>query len=121
MVGKNIKFYRKKANLTQKELGDILNMGKSNISMYESSDRLPPVDVLVKLSKALNVDVATLLGINDSKEENNENEKELVRLYRHVSETHKELIFLTLQAFNKVPEEKQKFLLELIRTAIKNQ
>ena len=107
MVGSNIKFYRKKANLTQKELGDLIGKGKSNISMYESSDRLPPIDVLVKLCKVLNVSVSTLLGIKDNAETAYNNSPDLPEL----SEGEKAIVDI----FRLIPKEQQKHFLEMGR------
>ena len=62
MIGKNIRYYRKTTKLTQEELGKMLGVGKSNISMYETDDRTPPLDIIVKMSKIFNVDISTLTG-----------------------------------------------------------
>lgn len=62
MISRNIKFYRKKANLTQAELGKIVGVGKSNISMYETGDRVPPLDIIEKMATLFGVDINTLTG-----------------------------------------------------------
>ncbi|MBR3680586.1 MAG: helix-turn-helix domain-containing protein [Clostridia bacterium] len=62
MISDNIRFYRKKANLTQAELGKIVGVGKSNISMYETGDRVPPLDIIEKLADLFGVDINTLTG-----------------------------------------------------------
>lgn len=62
MISENIRFYRKKANLTQAELGKIIGVGKSNISMYETGDRVPPLDIIEKLADLFGVDINTLAG-----------------------------------------------------------
>lgn len=53
---------RKENNLTQEELARKLNMSKSIIALYESNQRNPSVDVLIKLSKIFDCSVDYLLG-----------------------------------------------------------
>lgn len=62
MIGTNIKYFRKKQGLTQTELGLMIGVGKSNISMYESGDRLPPLDVVSRLAQVFHIDIDTLVG-----------------------------------------------------------
>ena len=62
MISENIRFYRKRAGLTQADLGKILGVGKSNISMYETGDRTPPLDIIKKMAEIFGVDINTLTG-----------------------------------------------------------
>lgn len=54
-VGENIRFYRKKAGLTQKQLADICNISVNCIKQYETNKRHPKIEYLRNISKALNV------------------------------------------------------------------
>jgi len=56
----NIKFLRKKKNLTQEMLASTLGISRSKLAGYESSVN-PPLDTLVKISDALGVSVDILL------------------------------------------------------------
>ncbi|MBB6325021.1 transcriptional regulator with XRE-family HTH domain [Algoriphagus iocasae] len=56
----NIKFLRKKKNLTQEVLASTLGISRSKLAGYESSVN-PPLDTLVKLSDALGVSLDILL------------------------------------------------------------
>lgn len=62
----NIKKWRTTAKLTQEQLGKKLGVGKSTISMYESGERVPPVDIIYKLCQVFNIDMNTLCGKESS-------------------------------------------------------
>ena len=106
MLGKQIKKCRAKAKLTQLELGKMLGVGKSNISMYESGTRVPPLDIIKKMTEIFNVDMNYLIGYQENK-----------------SPTAQELSdgeLKLLQLFKEVPEDQQEMLLEMIEVALKN-
>ena len=56
-IGERIKLLRKKAGLTQKELGELLNVSAAMIAQYENNLRNPKFETLDKIANALNVDV----------------------------------------------------------------
>ncbi|MBQ2669948.1 MAG: helix-turn-helix transcriptional regulator [Clostridia bacterium] len=49
--------------MSQKELAERINIAKSVISFYESGDRMPSYEVLIKISRIFNVTTDYLLGI----------------------------------------------------------
>lgn len=53
---------RKKANLTQVQIAEALNIGQSTVSMWESGENLPRADKLPQLARLLNCTVDELLG-----------------------------------------------------------
>ncbi|BCZ48462.1 transcriptional regulator [Clostridium gelidum] len=57
-----LKEIRKSNNLTQTELGKILGVGKTTISMYENGNSTPNDEIKLKLSEYFNVSVDFLLG-----------------------------------------------------------
>ena len=65
ILGKRIKEQRKKMNLTQKQLGEIINVTKVSICCYEKGTRTPTLETLKVLSETFNVDINYVLG-NDS-------------------------------------------------------
>jgi transcriptional regulator with XRE-family HTH domain len=58
----NLKALRELRNLTQTELGDRAGMGGASVSHFETGQRTPSLESLVKLADALEVSVDTLLG-----------------------------------------------------------
>ena len=67
LLGKRIKEQRKKMNLTQEELGQLINVTKVSICCYENGTRTPTLETLKVLAETFNVDINYLLG-NDSYE-----------------------------------------------------
>jgi transcriptional regulator with XRE-family HTH domain len=58
----NLKVLRELRKLTQSELGNRAGMGGASVSHFETGQRTPSLDSLVKLADALDVTVDTLLG-----------------------------------------------------------
>ena len=61
--GKKLKSLRTGKNLTQQQLADRLGVAKSIISYYESGDRYPSYDVLIKIAHIFHVTTDYLLDI----------------------------------------------------------
>lgn len=57
MGGNNMKFYRKKAGLTQEELAKILNVSKSYVSLKETGKRNVSTDEAEIIARALKAPV----------------------------------------------------------------
>lgn len=54
-LGQTIALYREKLDLTQKELAEKLNIGKSTMSQYESDERRPSDEVKMRCSMDYNI------------------------------------------------------------------
>lgn len=59
---KNLRELRKKKKLTQKELGEKINVSECTISQYENRMRQPNLDTLRDIADVLGVSVDSLLG-----------------------------------------------------------
>ena len=57
-----LRFWRERRKLTQSELGARAGMAPAAISHFETGQRVPSIDSLVKLADALDVTVDLLLG-----------------------------------------------------------
>jgi HTH-type transcriptional regulator/antitoxin HipB len=60
-VGILIKQARKAKGLTQKELGDMLGIGESRVSKYESGKQNPTIGTLQKIADTLDVKIELAL------------------------------------------------------------
>ncbi|MGE5605241.1 MAG: helix-turn-helix domain-containing protein [Bacteroidota bacterium] len=58
---------RKERNLSQDDVGQSLNLGGRTIGNYESGERLPALDTLVKLADFYEVSIDYLLGRTDNR------------------------------------------------------
>lgn len=67
-MGLNLKISRIKKRLTQKELADIVGVSRDYIASLENGrSKNPSVELMKKLSKALNVSVTELFFTEDDK------------------------------------------------------
>lgn len=62
-LGVNIKFYRKKLNITQEKLAEILDAERSYITALENGNKSPSLYFLNELAEALNVKLKDLTDI----------------------------------------------------------
>ncbi len=67
--GKTVLNLRTARNLSQGQLGKKVGVTRSAIRSYEAGDRLPSLDSLVALSRALGVTTDYLLGLSADKED----------------------------------------------------
>ena len=67
-IGKNIRKYRHKRNLTQEELGFRINTSAAYISCIERSIKKPSLDTLLRICAVLEVDPNELLGASGNAE-----------------------------------------------------
>lgn len=63
MISLKIAELRKRNNMTQQELGDLLSVSYKTISKWEKGTCLPDVNTLPELSRIFNVSVDALLGL----------------------------------------------------------
>lgn len=66
VIGNRLREQRKKAHLTQAQLGAQLHLSKNSISNYERNQDEPPDDTKIKLAKILGVSVDYLTGASDN-------------------------------------------------------
>ncbi len=66
-IGYNIAYYRKHAKLTQEQLAEKIGISRSHISAIEAPNivRKVSMDLLFKISDALNVEVYKFLVVHD--------------------------------------------------------
>ena len=94
VFGKRLKEIRKKADITQQQLGDMVGVTKVSICCYENGTRTPTLETLIDLADSLNVHLNYLLGVDalaiDEDDKNNtvniaKDEIELIKeLRKHI-------------------------------------
>ena len=62
--GKSFKFYRQKADLTQKEAADKIGVKDYQLGNYETNRSQPSLEILKKMSKVYIVSIDKMLGNN---------------------------------------------------------
>lgn len=129
-VGENILRLRKRLGLTQEELAKRMGYkSKSTINKIELGINDIPQSKIVQFSEVLGTTPAHLMGWEEDNEQNtspeepilSEGEKLWLELYRRVSDETREVLIAMMDSFDKVPTDKQQFVLEMIRVALGNQ
>ena len=64
-VGNNIVYFRKKCNLSQKELAKKLNVSNKLVSKWETGLSYPSIEYLNEISTILEVDIRYLISSNE--------------------------------------------------------
>lgn len=62
----NLRYYREKANYSQKDLAKLIDVSVAAYNKYETRGNEPKIDILIKLATALNIDVNTLVGFRQT-------------------------------------------------------
>ena len=128
-VGENILIMRKRLGWTQEELATKMGYkSKSTINKIEMGINDIPQSKIVKFAEVLGTTPAHLMGWNDE-EENlspevsvlSEGEKLWMELYNRLSDETREVFINMMDSFDKIPTDKQRFVLEMIRVALGNQ
>ena len=128
-VGENILRMRKQLGWTQEELATKMGYkSKSTINKIELGINDIPQSKIVKFAEVLGTTPAHLMGWNDE-EENlspeepalSEGEKMWLDLYNRLSDDTREVFINMMDSFDKIPTDKQRFVLEMIRVALGSQ
>lgn len=74
MVGKNLAFLRREADLSQKEVCDIIGVAPQTYSGYEKGKHEPTIETLVRLSHLYNVTLDFIAEKNEGLGDGDEND-----------------------------------------------
>ncbi len=72
MFNKRLRRYREYREMTQKQLGQLLNYSQQTIHKWESGETSPDPDAVVRLSRALGIPLTVLLGEHGVAEDSTE-------------------------------------------------
>lgn len=95
--GIRLRLLREKRNISQVTLSTYLGMAQESLSSYERQKTNPSIDVLKNIADFFNVSADYLLGLDDQELRIQESalnafEKSLIRNYRMLTQTEKELL-----------------------------
>lgn len=128
--GERIKRALSIRGMKQSELCQATKIPKSAISQYISGAFEPKQDRIYLIAKALRVSEAWLMGFDVPMERQesppeepklSEGEKLWMELYNRLSDETRQVFMSMMDSFDKIPADKQRFVLEMIRVALGNQ
>ena len=79
LFGDRLKELRKEHNLTQEEIGQLCEVGKTTISNWENNITQPPFDIVKRLAKYFGVTIDYLLNFTQDDVDNMEKLKILLK------------------------------------------
>ncbi|WP_295281983.1 helix-turn-helix transcriptional regulator [Veillonella sp.] len=109
LFSKRLRILRKGKQLTQAQLGNLLNLENSTISSYERNKIMPSSDVLLKIAKYFNVSVDYLIGNTD--EMHGQKEKSIDEIMQDV-----EVLFYN--SGRDLNDDKKRMLSRIIKAAL---
>lgn len=116
-IGTRIKEQRLHLQLIQSSLAKKLGLSTRMISFYENDERIPPADILIKLSRIFNVTTDYLLGLSDddstlknlSRIVINKDEEQFIVLLRKLDSDYKDIVLGELKKCVKLQEQEVYF------------
>ena len=107
-IAKNILFYRKKKNMSQKELAEKLGVRHTTVSAWENCKNAIDIDALNEICNILNISLNDALGKYAKKEDIklSRDEQQLIKDYRSLSSQGKEYIRQQMYMAKNIYQEK---------------
>lgn len=128
-IGNNISRLRRDLGLTQEDLAKMMGYkSKSTINKIELGINDIPQSKIVQFAQVLGTTPAELMGWKEEEKNNtpsksdlSEGEKMWLELYHRLSDDTRVLMVNMMDSFDRIPEDKQKLALQMIRVALGNQ
>ena len=99
-IMKNIAYYRKLNNYTQKELATILGVKNSSVSNWEQGANAPDIETLFEICKLFKISVSDMFGcdiVTGDSMRISGIEKEIILAYRNSDTVGKEMVHRALK------------------------
>ena len=122
MLAKNLKKFREEKGLSQKKIGELINISQQGYAKYEIGTATPDPERLSKISEILGVSIEQLLSNNEKKPVHVDEQKRntpstnlspeqamLVTVFARASEEDKQVIWTLLDRYM-TPAEKLDFI-----------
>lgn len=103
-IGTKIQELRQKQKLTQKELGDLINVSDKTVSRWETDKCLPDVSMMSSIANALGVSIAELYDCVDEETKKREKDFDCVWRYKKLTIISCVLLFVAPLALLLSPE-----------------
>ena len=126
-LGEKIRIARKELGITQASLAELCGYtSRSSINKIELGINDIPQNKIVKFAEVLETTPADIMGWTETeqiklppdKADLTEGEQMWLELYNRVSDDTRDLLIKMMESFDRIPEDKQKLALQMIRVAL---
>lgn len=122
----NLKRYMEVKGRSRNDISEALGISYFTVSDWVNGKKYPRMDKVEMLANYFGIQKSDLI---EKKEENlspgepvlSEGEKLWMELYNRLSDETKAVFINMMESFDKIPTDKQRFVLEMIRVALGNQ
>ena len=113
-IALNIKYYRKKAGITQKQLAELVGVTSTAVSNWESGQNSINTEILFKVCEVMNVSLNDIYSATPSA--SSEQQKKTTPVEDGLSDAQHALI----QFARTVPEEKAELILRVMKSILED-
>ena len=124
-MAQNLKFYIERSGKSQKELAEMVGVASSTFNDWVKGKKYPRIDKIEMLANFFRIQKSDLI---ENKEKNStdklpltDGEQMWMELYNRLSNETRTVFVKMMDSFEKIPADKQRFLLDAIRIALENQ
>lgn len=116
-IGKNIKYYREQAGLSQKDLAKLIGVSNQRLNNWEKGLNQPSANYIGILCHALNIKADDLLGMIQTKEIT-VNEAKLLRIYNSLTKAYKDCVMNLAESLSEIQKSETTLIIPLINETI---
>lgn len=98
----NIRRHRLRMKLEQKQLAELIGVGKNSIGNWETGRSRPDISMIPVICRVFHISPAALLGIEEEKEDFSAEEQTLIEKYRGLTPGHKYTVRSLMDALHEV-------------------
>ena len=121
----NLKRYMEVKGKSRNDISEALGISYFTVSDWVNGKKYPRMDKVEMLANYFGIQKSDLIEKKEEKSpeelELSEGEKMWLELYNRVSDETREVLITMMDSFDKIPTDKQQFVLEMIRVALGNQ
>ena len=121
----NLKRYMEVKGKSRNDISEALGISYFTVSDWVNGKKYPRMDKVEMLANYFGIQKSDLIEQKEEKSpeelELSEGEKMWLELYNRVSDETREVLITMMDSFDKIPTDKQRFVLEMIRVALGNQ
>lgn len=126
VIAKNLTYYVNRSGKTQKEISEIVGVATSTFNDWMKGKKYPRIDKIEILANYFGILKSDLIEDKDKKTSPDklaltEGERVWLELYHQLSNETRDVLVNMAEAFESLPADRQRFLLDAVRVVFDNQ